>query len=448
MNRTNSGLNKNLPWFVYVKRSLGLTVFVILLVLCYQLVSAINFFKFFEVKAAASYNWYPGYYILASSGATADGKKQIMDDPLSAPFDGFQFRYQWADSELSPGDYSAGFAMLDADLAQVALRNKKLFVMLMYKKFDGTSAVPQDLRTGPGPWCIGSYCGDLVVGSSHLAMLWNSSVETRLRNWLTAMASHLAASPNNKYVAGIVFPETSLGTTDTNILANAGFDPYVYINAIQSNLLASTGAAQNLVTFYYHEGGFVSMDGKSVNAGQVMGDWMLQHPRIGTGTPDAQPKNPKTSGHPCANTKYQRLIPCMPNVQAPDYALTVTDSITSTFNYSLNPAPSGLFGSYITFSYSVGSGPNAFTLADVSNYIKSHPIPAQNAIAPWGNSTSTPTAKPGDASGDGKVDGIDYVIWLNHYGTATAIGNRDGDFNSDQNVDGLDYVIWLNNYGK
>lgn len=430
MNNTNSG-----------RRIFGFTVFLLLLVFYYLLVPATNFFQFLEVKAVTSYNWYPGYYVLASLSATADAKKRIMDDPLALPFDGFQFRYLWGDSEISPGVYSAGFAVLDADLREVALRNKKLLVLLTYKTFNGTSAVPQDLRTGPGPWCKGNYCGELSVGSARVAMLWNSAVEARLRNWISAMASHLATSPYKQYVAGIVFPETSVDTTDTSILANAGFDPFVYISAIQSNLLAATVGAQNLVAFYYHEGGFVSMNGNSVNAGQIMGDWMLQHSRIGTGTPDAQPKNPKSSNHPCANTNYQRRIPCMPNVQAPDYALAFTDSITSTFNYLLNPVPSGLFGSYIVFSYSVSSGPNAFTFADASNYIKTHPIPSQNKIAPWGNST----VKSGDANRDAKVDGIDYVIWLNNY-NQNKQGTSFGDFNNNGFVDGIDYVIWLNNF--
>lgn len=54
---------------------------------------------------------------------------------------------------------------------------------------------------------------------------------------------------------------------------------------------------------------------------------------------------------------------------------------------------------------------------------------------------------PGDANGDGVIDGQDYVIWLNHYNQTTPNGARDGDFNEDGKVDGLDYVIWLNNYG-
>ena len=64
--------------------------------------------------------------------------------------------------------------------------------------------------------------------------------------------------------------------------------------------------------------------------------------------------------------------------------------------------------------------------------------------------TLTPTGisgKPGDANGDGIIDGIDYVAWLNHYNTHIA-GAANGDFNNNGFVDGLDYVIWRNNYGK
>lgn len=53
---------------------------------------------------------------------------------------------------------------------------------------------------------------------------------------------------------------------------------------------------------------------------------------------------------------------------------------------------------------------------------------------------------PGDANRDGSVDGVDYMIWLNHYNQTTGNGIEDGDFNKSGKVDGLDYVIWLNNY--
>lgn len=63
-----------------------------------------------------------------------------------------------------------------------------------------------------------------------------------------------------------------------------------------------------------------------------------------------------------------------------------------------------------------------------------------------GSPTSNP--RPGDANGDNKVDGVDYLTWLNHYNQNTTNGQRDGDFNNSGKVDGADYIIWLTNYGK
>jgi hypothetical protein len=206
-------------------------------------------------------------------------------------------------------------------------------------------------------------------------MVWNPAVDARLKAWISAMAAHAAASPYASSVAGIVFNETSLGTTDTSILRNAGYDPYAYMKGLQDDMLAATSAAPRLPVFYYHEGGFVSMDGQSVHAADVMGNWMLQHPHTGAGTPDLKPKSPKTTSHPCAVPSYQGRIPCNPDVQAGDYSTSVTDSLDQSFRYAVSGAPSGLHASFLTFSYAVGSGPNAFTLADVSRYIPTHPIP-------------------------------------------------------------------------
>ena len=58
-------------------------------------------------------------------------------------------------------------------------------------------------------------------------------------------------------------------------------------------------------------------------------------------------------------------------------------------------------------------------------------------------SVALPT--PGDATVDGCVDGLDYVVWSNHYLLDDTIW-REGDFNDDGVTDGLDYVIWSNNY--
>ena len=63
--------------------------------------------------------------------------------------------------------------------------------------------------------------------------------------------------------------------------------------------------------------------------------------------------------------------------------------------------------------------------------------------------TPTPAGElPGDANRDGRVDGVDYVVWFNHYGTNVNNGPAGGDFDRSGFVDGVDYVIWFNHYGQ
>ncbi|MEZ6073478.1 MAG: PQQ-dependent sugar dehydrogenase [Pirellulales bacterium] len=63
------------------------------------------------------------------------------------------------------------------------------------------------------------------------------------------------------------------------------------------------------------------------------------------------------------------------------------------------------------------------------------------------------TADPltGDANGDFLVDGLDYLVWANHFGDDPAAdppgAPANGDFNGDGRVDGLDYVAWAENFG-
>ena len=51
----------------------------------------------------------------------------------------------------------------------------------------------------------------------------------------------------------------------------------------------------------------------------------------------------------------------------------------------------------------------------------------------------------GDATLDGCVDGLDYIIWSNNYQQSDRWWGE-GDFNDDGTADGLDYIVWSNNY--
>jgi hypothetical protein len=54
---------------------------------------------------------------------------------------------------------------------------------------------------------------------------------------------------------------------------------------------------------------------------------------------------------------------------------------------------------------------------------------------------------PGDANGDGYVDGVDFLIWQSHYPTPSGATWDMGDFNHDGKVDGDDFLIWQSNQG-
>jgi hypothetical protein len=54
--------------------------------------------------------------------------------------------------------------------------------------------------------------------------------------------------------------------------------------------------------------------------------------------------------------------------------------------------------------------------------------------------------KTADFSGDGKLDGIDFLIWQAHYPTYSGASPWEGDANGDGKVDGVDFLTWQANY--
>ncbi|KKU63607.1 MAG: Outer membrane adhesin like protein [Candidatus Amesbacteria bacterium GW2011_GWA1_47_16] len=118
---------------------------------------------------------------------------------------------------------------------------------------------------------------------------------------------------------------------------------------------------------------------------------------------------------------------------------TVTGAATDN-DWVYTPA-AGYTGTDL-FKWRVNDGKTYSLAATINITINTGPTPTKTPTK-----TPTPaTAKPGDANGDNLVNGLDYLIWLSHYGQ-TAIGAVNGDFNNDSAVNGLDYLIWLNNYG-
>jgi hypothetical protein len=64
-----------------------------------------------------------------------------------------------------------------------------------------------------------------------------------------------------------------------------------------------------------------------------------------------------------------------------------------------------------------------------------------------GTSNVTVTALgPGDFNGDGRVDGVDFLIWQSHYPRSSGGTPDGGDANGDGKVDGVDFLIWQSHY--
>ena len=52
----------------------------------------------------------------------------------------------------------------------------------------------------------------------------------------------------------------------------------------------------------------------------------------------------------------------------------------------------------------------------------------------------------GDGNGDGAVDGLDYILWADHFGQ-TGRPYWEGDYDQNGVVDGLDYILWADGFG-
>lgn len=110
----------------------------------------------------------------------------------------------------------------------------------------------------------------------------------------------------------------------------------------------------------------------------------------------------------------------------------------SKSNYTFPPTGAFTSVANMVITVNLNAGNNTITFGNSSGY-----APDIDVIIVGGSGIGGNEA---DANGDGRVDGLDYVVWINHYGAGTNLGKSAGDFNKDTNVDGLDYIVLLNNY--
>lgn len=132
-------------------------------------------------------------------------------------------------------------------------------------------------------------------------------------------------------------------------------------------------------------------------------------------------------------------------------------AMTGSNNWFYNAAASVTFGGYdgskdtknvdplMQADYHISSGSPACSVG--GTYIGAFSCGASlvtSTPTPISTPTPTPTSAPlvGDANNDGKVNELDYAIWLTNFHKTVTGGARVGDFNNDGVVDGVDYVLW------
>jgi hypothetical protein len=109
-----------------------------------------------------------------------------------------------------------------------------------------------------------------------------------------------------------------------------------------------------------------------------------------------------------------------------------------------DPTSPSAFFDLTTISLDGGVGGSSTTSLALAN------AGSEPSILEWIFTIQVEHPAPGDGNGDGKIDGLDYLIWAGNFGDDPAEdppGPPDnGDFNGDGKVDGLDYLLWAGNF--
>ncbi len=312
-------------------------------------------------------DWYPGHYLLLGNG-----RSEVRDRALSTPgvvghFRGLHIKYLWSEFEGQRGDYSAGFARLDADLAAVQAVGMTLLVQLQSKTFGGGSepAVPAYLRRPGTSFCAPdqpAVCGEYRMGNGRAAMIWNDAVRLRFEALVTAVGKRYSPGGERaaigRALAGVALPETA--TEEGSISRQStGYSQPKMVEALTQILRTSAGAFPSKVVFQYIN--FLPPNAQARPYLKEIADFALRTPGIGLGCPDLAPALDTPAYGILKDPKYAAL-PMNPAVQAPDLDLDRTTGVEATMDLGLRPAPAGMGAEYVTWFFGRGS---AITVEDV-----------------------------------------------------------------------------------
>lgn len=163
--------------------------------------------------SADAVKWHPGHYVtlVGRAGDDAAYMREVLDELDRHPaLRGVQIRYTWAQLEPEPGVFK--FDAIERDLAALAERGKRLFILLQTKSFDARRPlVPNWLLSTPyegGVFALRIMGTRSVASAGENIRLWNPQVSSRLSGLVQALGAKFDRHP---FLEGIAMTETAMG---------------------------------------------------------------------------------------------------------------------------------------------------------------------------------------------------------------------------------------------
>lgn len=192
-------------------------------------------------SSGATMAWNPNDYVRTNSQPYDENRSTLIAEystifaDVGANISGIATQFAWGDIEETKGDYSAGFAMIDAHIAACESLGYKLILQLKTRKFGGSSvpSVPQANQKATPDYLISEgqvfVCSD---GGGEGAALHRSYVMDRLLLMLAALGERYNDNPT---VEAIEFGELSYNMA--NDAAQWGETNYItQVNRLADNL--------------------------------------------------------------------------------------------------------------------------------------------------------------------------------------------------------------------
>ena len=195
-------------------------------------------------SGGGAYKWNPGHYMLLdrfgnTEANRAEHLKQIDAIGKESSVRGVKLMIYWATIEKSPGDYSAGFAIIDQYLRKLAQYDKHLILSIQDRQFGGYD--PSNLSPFFPSYIIsGSQYGITKMKNGITARSWQQPTMDRLIAMSKAFAKRYDSHPNFEMYQ----------TEETSVAVANGVDGYsttVYAGQLKRLIAASRPAWKETV---------------------------------------------------------------------------------------------------------------------------------------------------------------------------------------------------------